>query len=92
MSLNKNPYTWTGLSLLIAGSLTSLFAYFILALTWLTALGICMLILSFILLALSRAIPKLPPEVGGLILETDIDNMASIVDLDCIIPSFPLIQ
>jgi hypothetical protein len=39
-----------------------------------------MLILSFILLALSRAIPKLPPEVGGLLLETDIDNMASIVE------------
>lgn len=39
-----------------------------------------MLILSFILLALGRTIPKLPPEVCGLLLETSIDNMASIVE------------
>lgn len=78
--LNKNPYTWAGLGLLIAGSLVSLSAYFIFLLTWLTALGICMLILSLILLALGRTIPKLPPEVCGLLLETGIDNMASIVE------------
>ena len=70
----------TGLSLLIAGSLVSLVAYFILALTWLTALGICMLILSFILLALGRTIPRLPPEVCALLLETGIDNIATIVE------------
>ena len=78
--LNKNPYTWAGLGLLIAGSLVSLSAYFILALIWLTALGICLLILSFILLALGRTIPKLPPEVCSLLLETGIDNMATIVE------------
>ncbi|MFQ6122103.1 MAG: hypothetical protein ACE5LA_03480, partial [Dehalococcoidales bacterium] len=61
--LNKNSYIWAGLGLLIAGSLISLADYFIFLLTWLTALGICMLILSFILLALGRTIPKLPPEV-----------------------------
>ena len=78
--LNKNPYTVAGLGLLIAGSLVSPLAYFILALTWLTALGICMLILSLILLVLGRTIPKLPPEVCGLLLETGIDNMATIVE------------
>ena len=78
--LNRNPYTWAGLSLLIAGSLVSLSAYFILLLTWLTALGICMLILSFILLALGRTIPKLSPEACRLLLETGIDNMATIVE------------
>jgi len=39
-----------------------------------------MLILSFILLALGRTIPKLSPEVCGLLLETGIDNMATIVE------------
>ena len=39
-----------------------------------------MLILSFILLALGRTIPKLPPEVCSLLLETGIDNMAAIVE------------
>ena len=78
--LNKNPYTWAGLGLLVAGSLVSLSSYFILLLTWLTALGISMLILSFILLALGRTIPKLPPEVSALLLETGIDNIATIVE------------
>ncbi len=55
-------------------------AYFIFHLVWLTALGICMLIISFILLALGRTIPKLPPEVCTLLLETGIDNMATIVE------------
>ena len=77
---NKNPYIWAGLVLLITGSLVSPLAYFILALTWLTALGICMLILSFILLALGSTIPKLPPEVCSLLLETGLENMATIIE------------
>ena len=78
--LNKNSYTWSGFSLLIAGSLLSPVAYFILHLNWLTALGISMLILSFLLLALGKTIPKLSPEVCGLLLETGIDNIATIVE------------
>ena len=78
--LHKNPYTWAGLSLLIAGSLLFLSAFFILHLIWLTALGISMLILSFIFLALARTIPKLSPEVCHLLLETGIDNVATIVE------------
>ena len=78
--LNKNLYTLAGLGLLVAGSLLLLLSYFILLLTWLTALGISMLILSFILLALGRTIPKLSPEVSALLLETGIDNIATIVE------------
>lgn len=78
--LNKNPYTWAGLGLLVAGSLVSLSSYFIFLLTWLTALGVSMLILSFILLALGRTIPKLPPEVSALLLQTATDNIASIIE------------
>jgi len=78
--LNKNPYIWAGLGLLVAGSLAFLSSQFILLLTWLSALGISMLILSIILLALGRTIPKLPPEVSGLLLETGIDNIATIIE------------
>ncbi|HUV76229.1 MAG TPA: hypothetical protein VMW00_06255 [Dehalococcoidales bacterium] len=78
--LNKNPYTWMGLGLLTAGTLVSPVAYFILDLTWLSALGICMLILSLILLTLGRTIPKLPPEACGLLLETGVDNMAALIE------------
>ncbi len=77
---NKNPYTWSGLGLLIAGGLISLPAYFILHLVWITALGICMLILSFILIALGKAVPKLSPEVCRLILETGVDNIATLIE------------
>jgi len=78
--VNKNPYVWSGLSLLIAGVLISLPAYFIFHLIWLTALGICMLILSFILIALGKSIPRLPPEVCDLLLETGIDNIATLIE------------
>jgi len=78
--LSKNPYTWAGLGLLIGGILIFLTAYFIFSLIWLTTLGICMLILSFILIALGRAVPKLSPEVCSLLLETGIDNIANIIE------------
>jgi hypothetical protein len=39
-----------------------------------------MLILAFILIALGKAIPKLPPEVCSLILETGIDNISSLIE------------
>jgi len=76
----KNPYIWSALGLLVAGSLVSLLSYFILLLTWLTALGISMLILSFIFFALGRTIPRLTPEVSTLLFETGIDNIAAIVE------------
>jgi hypothetical protein len=78
--INRNPYLWSGLGLLIASGLISLPAYFIFHLIWLTALGICMLILSFILIALGKAVPKLPPEVCSLLLETGIDNIATLIE------------
>ncbi|MBI4266909.1 MAG: hypothetical protein HY668_00895 [Chloroflexi bacterium] len=78
--LKKNAYTWAGLGLLVSGSLVFLAAYFILGAVWLMALGISMLILSFILLALGRTISGLPPEVCGLLLETGIDNIAALLE------------
>ncbi len=78
--LNKSPYSRAGLGLLIAGVVIALPAYFLLALTWLTALAISMVIMSFILLALGKTIPKLSPEVCNLVLETGIDNMSAIIE------------
>ncbi len=78
--LNKNSYIWAGLGLLVAGSLLFAVSYFILLLTWLSALGISMLILSFIFIVLGRTIPKLPPEVSSLLLETGISTIATLVE------------
>jgi hypothetical protein len=78
--INKNPYMRAGFSLLIAGVLVTIPAYFLLQLIWLTALGICMLILSFVLIALGKAVPKLPPEICSLLLETGIDNISTLIE------------
>ena len=76
----RNAYIWAGFSLLVAGGLISASGFFIFQLTWLTALGICMLILSFILVALGRAVPKLTPEVCSLLLETGVKNVSSLIE------------
>ncbi|MFC2002711.1 hypothetical protein ACFLV4_02020 [Chloroflexota bacterium] len=76
----RNPYIWAGLSLLVAGSMACFSAYFIFDLTWITALGISLLILSFILLALGRTIPNLSPEVCVLLLETGITSIAAVIE------------
>ena len=78
--LNRNLYTWTGLALLITGILVALSSHFILLVTWLTALGVAMIILALILLALGSTIPKLPPEFSALLLETGIDNIDAMVE------------
>ena len=80
MGRNRNPYTWAGLGLLVAGGLLSLASFLVFAVNWLTALGLAMLILAFILFALSRSIPRLPPEFSRILLEPGIDNLASMVE------------
>ena len=77
---SKNRYVWAGLGFLVAGGVVSTSAYFILGVTWLTALGVSMLILSFLLLALAGTVPKLPPEVSALLLETGVDNVTAIIE------------
>ena len=78
--LNKSSYTSAGISLLIIGSLVFLLSNFVLNLVWLAATGVAMLILSFILLVLGKTIPKLSPEASAILLQTGIDNIASIVE------------
>ena len=55
---DRNPYIWVGLCLLIVGVALVLMATLVLGfLVWLAALGICLLILSFIMLALAEDSP-----------------------------------
>jgi len=76
----RSPYTWTGLGLIIAAIALFCADFFIFHQTWLMALSICTLIMSFILLALGRAVPNMPPEVCSLLLETGIDNIATLIE------------
>ena len=78
--LRRNSYTWTGLGLLVGGIGLLSASYFIFHVSWLAALGICLIIMSFILLALRKAIPDIPPEVCSLLLETGVDNIATLIE------------
>jgi hypothetical protein len=78
---DRNVYTWTGFSLLVAGVILVIVSLLVLSsLVWLAALGVAALILAFILLALARTIPRVTPEVSMLLLETGIDNIATVVE------------
>jgi hypothetical protein len=76
----RSPYTWSGLGLLITAVALFCADFFIFHRTWLSALSICMFILSFILLVLGKAVPNLSPEVSRLLLETGIDNIATLIE------------
>jgi hypothetical protein len=78
---DRNVYTWAGLSLLVAGVIIVLVSLLVSSsLVWMTALGIAAFIMAFILLALARTIPGMTPEVSMLLLETGIDNIATVVE------------
>ncbi len=76
----RNVYIWTGFGLLVSGSLMLVPSYFIFNLTWLSALSVCMLIMSVILIALGFTIPQLSPQVCSLLMETGIDNISTLVE------------
>lgn len=78
--LRRNSYTWTGLGLLVGGIALLGASYFIFHVSWLAALGICTIVLSFILLSLRKAIPNISPEVCNLLMETGVDNMATLIE------------
>ena len=75
-----NPYTWTGWGLLLAGALTAVTSYVILNIAWLTALGMAMVIISFILLALAKSVPVLSPALSHLLFETATENLAVLLE------------
>jgi hypothetical protein len=76
----KNSYTLLGLGLLLLGAALSVVSYFILESIPLTALGISAFILGAICVALARTRPNISPEAAAILLETGIENTASIVE------------
>lgn len=76
----KNPYHILGFVLLITGSIVSLTSYYIFEQTWITALGIVLLILAFILIALAWSVPTFSVEVSNILFDTGIENIATIIE------------
>ena len=77
---SRNPYTMAGLVSVLTGITVALLGQFIFLVAWITALGIALLILSFVFLVLGRTIPRLPPEYSRLLLETGLNNVTSMVE------------
>ncbi len=76
----KNSYTLLGAGLLLLGAALALVSSFILESTPLTALGISAFILGAICVALARTRPNISPEVSRVLLETGLENTASLVE------------
>jgi hypothetical protein len=76
----KDAYTLLGGVLSILGMGLLLVSYFILHSIPLTALGISSAILAMVCLMLSRTRMAIPPEVSSLLLETALENVATVVE------------
>jgi hypothetical protein len=76
----KNPYTWSGTGLLICGSIIGLSAYFIFNSIWLTSLGMCLFVLSIVIIILGKSVSRLPAEACSLLLETGFGNVTALLE------------
>jgi hypothetical protein len=78
--INKNPYTWSGTGLLICGSIIGISAYLIFDSIWLTSLGICLFVLSIVIITLGKSVSRLPSEACSLLLETGFGNVTALLE------------
>ena len=76
----RSPFTLLGLCLLVIGLLLALTSYLILHFMPFTALGASTLILAAVSLALGRGQPRVPPEISGMLLDSGLENTASLIE------------
>jgi hypothetical protein len=76
----RNAYWWLGWGLIGSGASLGALFYFVLQSVPLTAVGMSMVILGAVCLALSQALPKVPPEASALLLQTGLENIASLIE------------
>ena len=76
----RNLYSQLGLGLLLAGAAIIPTSQLLLRAISITALGISLVILGIVCLVLGRTIPKIPPEVSRLLMETGLENLGSLIE------------
>ena len=76
----RNLYSQLGWGLLLAGAALIPTSHLLLRSVPITALGISSVILGAICLVLSRTLPKIPPEVSRLLMETGLENLSSLLE------------
>jgi len=75
-----SPYIWAGITLLITGALVAILFYFFFDVVWLTALGLAMLIVSFIMIAFGQEGKTAPSRLSELYLAASIANTTEMIE------------
>jgi hypothetical protein len=78
--MTRNPYRFYGVILSTAGAILAPIAYFILGSTGIAAIALSAVMIGFTAIALAAARPQVSPEAARLILETGMENVASLLE------------
>ena len=76
----RNRYIQLGWGLLLTGAALTPTSHLLLRSIPITALGFSLVIIGAICLVLGRTIPKIPPEVSKLLMETGLENLGSLLE------------
>lgn len=80
MRPRERVYFIAGLALVVLGLALTPTAFFILRAVPMTALGLALIILGGVFVSLDLALPRLPLEMGRLLLEVGADNLAALLE------------
>jgi hypothetical protein len=73
-------YGSLGSTLVLGGTVFTLFAWLVISSIPLMALGISAVLVGIVALALSRSLPELPPEASVAVLQTGLENLSALVE------------
>jgi hypothetical protein len=76
----NNPYRLLGIGLTIGGAIFAPISYFIINSVPLTAIAISAIMIGFTSIALANSSPEISPEASQMILETGMENIASLLE------------
>jgi hypothetical protein len=76
----RNPYSWLGLGLAVAGAISSPVFYFVVGSVPLTAMGISFIMLGLTSAALANTRPPLSPEAGQMMFQAGTENTAALLE------------
>jgi len=80
MRSDRRRYIFLGLGLMVGGGLFALVAYFIVDYMPLAALGVAVVVLGAVAVGLGRTLPRVSLEVGQVLLEGGLDNIAAFIE------------
>lgn len=80
MMTSQTRYVWLGVGLLVGGAIFSLAAWLVVESVPLVALGLAAILIGIVALALSRALPAIPPEASGVLLQTGLENLSALLE------------